>query len=192
MAKKTAKRATKKSPAKSANAGFGDIASIWDTAKQKASTRNSYSEPEIDDGQYVARITDAKLAQTRKDKSWYVRFSYVVLFGDFGGTELSSMDMLTDSPVGDTGLTQIDLFKQRLESMDIDPTKLTAQQFPQLMEHIKDEGPCVAITVANKYYTKSNGDEGHRVNVYVNNPVTEDEIDELSETFGEPFDTDAE
>ena len=151
----------------------------WKKARE-AKAGNDFSNPEIADGNYVARVLKAKADFTKGDKKKgyasipYVSLTLVVVEGEYVGTKLNRMDRLGGNDE-DQAVANQERFAKTMDGIGYNCEELELKEVPDLVKSINDDKPFVHITVANN--TGKDGKE--YLNVYCNKVATQDELDEL-------------
>lgn len=153
------------------------VSKTWSKARG-AKAGGGYSNPEIEDGNYVARVIKAKADFTKGTKTNpsmpYVSLTLVVVDGDYAGTKLMRMDRLNDQDPERAAGAQ-ERFAKTMDGIGYDCSELELSEVPKLIDSINKDKPFCHITVKN-----STGDSGKEyLNVYCNKEATKEELENL-------------
>jgi hypothetical protein len=219
MAKKTVKKSAPKktvakkapvkaAPAKAAKKGGAKTAPVsnsndpWASAEAKAEKawqKSREHEPkafsgvaDIPNGSYIVQLTECirkkGTAGSYKDKP-LVEMKYVIQTGEHEGVPLRSTDILTDDPVGDTGLTQMDLFSERLQKIGVEGVAdMEFSDIKDVVDTLNEEKPLLRVSVKTK-----DGKNGYtNQNVYITKQVDPADLedDDTPDTGGDGEDGD--
>lgn len=191
-AKNTKATSKKESPKKSNPSGAGasgflaaakTVAGNWKKARDVEPT--NAGKPDIEDGSYVAKLTDAvpgvrevqvkEGKVTKKVKVPNVRYSFQITKGEYKGTKLSRIDSFDEK---NAERSSANIQRLGYETEDVEMSDL-----PDLFAQIKEDAPVVKLAVKNN---------GEYLNVYINGIVGDDDEDEDEDEDAEDEDTDEE
>ena len=142
----------------------------WEASRTVKDARGSFEDPEIDDGTYVARLTNGR---TGSDKNGfpYAAFDFTVARGQFEGVTVSKFHSIRERGQRNVGQALDSLFidLQRL-SPDEDFSELDPEDIEGLVVDLVAEEPVVQIGVKNNTV----GDKVY-INVFINKKLEDTE-----------------
>lgn len=128
---------------------------LWDKKKGKPGGGANYGPAEIDDGQYIAKLTSARLGITKRGKGApYFATTMVVTEGSFEGTQLSTINMW-DATKPDRLEADIQRLVDRLEGLGIDTNNVDVTDLSDMTEVVnylndpENGQPLVNVTVSS-------------------------------------------
>lgn len=160
------------------------LASAWkNSRKVKPATMEL---PDIPDGTFCGKLTNASYGFKRAP--WF-RIEFTLTAGEYIGTKLTKLYTLTDDVINkETGTTQMDLFSMDLQRLGIDVESLEFEDIQNTLasflldpkQHDYAESNW-ELAIRNK--TDRNGQ--HRINVYVNSVVEDEQFESWEDTIEE-------
>ena len=169
-----------------------DMDDAWGDSKKSEPSKGGRGGPNEDvvDGNYVAQLDSVSTGIPRKeDKDGnrvpYMRCRYIIAGGELVGEQLTSFDQVSKVEAFD-GKTRLDLLSERLQLMGIETTKMKSlKSLPDICQRLSEEQPLLRIFVKNDHRTNEGGETRHFQNVYINELVPEDEVDDVLAAFDE-------
>jgi hypothetical protein len=192
----------KPAPKSAAQANLGNLKDAWNQAREKKAPEGGAFgvNPRVPDGDYIAQVTSAKVGAYKKGNKAGTPFfslSYTIVVAgarELIGERLSSVDDLSAEVAFERNgeeVTRIQLLSERLQRMGLDVTELDFNELPQLAQQLadpKDENGrmYLSVRVANKHADNPNDPTKpyHNQNIYVNERVSEDDVEEAKERLG--------
>jgi len=170
-----AKKTTAKTTAKTSTAKKG-VDSKWREKMQKyhgkwaeaQKTQDGMTPPDIDNGSYFARCVGATHGFTSTDDIPWTRFAFVVMSGDYEGTQLQKFIRLVN-PKDKTTLGMEHLVKTARHLGFQGVNEMDLGEVPELCEAITEDQPFCQIAVKNTYK-----DDRHYQEIYVNKLLDEE------------------
>ncbi len=191
--KKTATKATSTKKDKADQIAFAQqvdgLTGAWDDTKKKPQTARNQGPPDIEDGPYIAQLTSARTG-LQKDKTPYFQINYEIALGPHKGVKLVTFDQISVETLGNSEVTRLDVFKDRLIAIGVDTKKVALDKLTLLATHLGDPAkvigkPYLRISVKNSKGTTERGpNKGkpfHYQNIYCNDKMTQEEFDEAAE-----------
>lgn len=188
---RTKKKGSPKSSKSSGNSNFDaameNIETAWEETREKDNTGGSFEPPDVPDGDYVAQLTNARMAAYRRGDragTYYVNFRYTIVLGEYAGEVVSSRDDLSAEPITDDGPTRLALFIGRLQRMGIETSGLSVKQIPDLVQWLVDPAknddakPYYRVAVRNTEKPQDDGSVRRFQNVYVNELLDREEVEQ--------------
>jgi len=198
-------RPGKASPAKPGSAKQGrapnfqealeNLGDAWEGVRDQPTEnkRGSFTNDNVPDGNYTAQLTankigtyNAKWGDREGIQHW--TFSFTILDEAYAGEVVRARIDISADEIGETGRTWMSVLKDTLTHLGIDVKKITPVDFPKITLALLDKSknknakPVVNITVANSFYDKDDGTQGKNQRVYVNGPVSKEELETLGIT----------
>lgn len=193
--KKTSPKKTSPKGAGNAPATGVDFASAidglegaWGESREKEPTNSGFAPPDVPDGDYIVQLIGGRVGAYKtgnRKGTVYVKFRYNIVIGEFTGEVLSSTDDVSTREVGSTGKTQMDLLSERLQRMGIDTKKMSLKELPELVLWLTDPKknsaakPFFRVAVKNNFSEDDKGETRHYQNVYVNEVLHPDAVEEM-------------
>ena len=189
-ATKVAKTRSKPAPAKKAGksagasafaAALSGLAGRWKTERSKQDAGFSDEIPEIDDGTYHLAVTSARCGVSEKTvgegrskkavKIPWVRFSFVVVDGDFEGTTLSNFDNLVNIYVDPAEDRKLEFFAKVIHGLGYDAEEVNSPaEIEALMATINKDKPHCQAAVKNRLDNTGTP----RLSIFINKPLDND------------------
>lgn len=160
------------------------LANLW--KKSRESVPTAMGVPDIPDGCFCGQIHKASIGETQAKKP-YFRIEFLLRHGDYEGTSLTKMYMLTDDPVGDSGKTQLDLFSEDLQRLGIEVKEMEAEDLFDLPTFLtnKEENENAETFYSLRVVNKEDRNGKPRLNVYINGALEPEEVNEWEDEFDE-------
>jgi hypothetical protein len=175
-------------------AGFNEKTEDLDSQWQKSRTREpqsgSFGNADIPDADYYLQLSSARTGMYKKGKkkgTQFVRFGFIVKFGEHAGVRVGKMHDISTRPVGkNKDKTAMDLLSEDLQRLNVKTAKIKSiKDIPDVCKDLVAAGPihrCNVNTSAPD--PKRPGSTGFQ-NVWINDVVTEEELALLMEQYGD-------
>lgn len=164
-----------------------ELEDAWERNREEDQTvGGSFEPPEIPDGDYVVQLISGRMAPYKRGDrkgTFYVRFQYNVVLGEYAGTVLTSRDDLSTETMGDSGRTRVQMFMGRLQRMGLNTAKIGVRQVPDLIQWLTDPSknadakPYFQVGVRNNEVPQDDGSIRRFQNVYVNELLDREEVE---------------
>ena len=199
MAKKAVTRnasATKsgtQGKAKGFKAKAEDVDSAWGESRKVEPSKGGgdFTVADVPDDTYILQLTSAKISEykkgDRKGMKFY-SFSFTIKFGDYAGANLNKkqdVDAEKKIKIKDVMYSPLDLLSQDLQRLGIDVKKMKSpiKDGPAVCDALKKSQPVIRGYVTTKPNTKNPSGQPFQ-SVYLNELVTDEELDQIRETMG--------
>lgn len=160
-----AKKASKES--KDPKAEFLAAAKKGEKAWKKSRTAepgDSFSQPELPDGNYDARITAARYGKTKAGDP-YVSFNFKIVDGEYEGERPNKFYNLSDEQ-------GMEYFVKDLKRLKIETEEMTMADVVEVCEQINEDQPGVSLNTKTKSVkNKKTKKMEDRLNVYIDKPI---------------------
>lgn len=194
MAKKIVKKSAPKTSGKQGKAQVGpqtpdDLDAMWKESRTKAPTTGGITRADIPDGDYVFQLTSGKTGEYKKGGkkgTKYVSLTLTIKFGEHAGTRVSKMHDMSSRPIGNSGKVALDLLSEDLQRLGVDTKKIPSlSKIPDVVSELVKEAIIIRGTVKNTPPDPARKGSTGFQNVWLNDVVSEDELEQLAEQYGD-------